>query len=152
MQLAAYLGLIHRAEGELGRAFREIGDGHAEEPDVLHVCRTLAAQCEVHHERLSPFAARYGEGAPDEPERLHSTLFSGVRSGGLGLLRDLQDLYLMTCECDITWTVVGQAAQALRDTDLLAVVTECQAETAVQGKWLKTRMKQAAPQALVVAS
>jgi hypothetical protein len=34
--------------------------------------------------------------------------------GGLGLLRDLQDLYLMTTECDITWTMIGQAAlQAL---------------------------------------
>jgi hypothetical protein len=151
MQVAAYLGLVHRAEGELGRAFREIGDGHAEEPDVLHECRTLAAQCDAHAERLSPFVAEYGEEALDEPERLHSALFSGVRSGGLGLLRDLQDLYLMTCECDITWTLVGQAAQALRDTDLLAVATESQAETAVQAKWLKTRMKQAAPQALVVA-
>jgi hypothetical protein len=151
MQLHAYLGLAHRAEGELGRAFREVGEGHAEEPDVLHVCVTLAAQCDAHVERLSPFVARYGEGAPAEPERLHSALFSGVRSGGLGLLRDLQDVYLMTCECAITWTVVAQAAQALRDRDLLAVVTECHTETDVQGKWLKTRMKQAAPQALVVA-
>jgi hypothetical protein len=151
MRLAAYLGLVHRAEVELGRAFRGIGEGHAEEPDVPHECRTLAAQCDAHAEHLSPFVARYGEDTPDEPERLHSALFSGVRSGGLGFIRDLQDVYLMTCECDITWTLVGQAAQALRDRDLLAVVTECQAETAVQGKWLKTRMKQAAPQALVVA-
>jgi hypothetical protein len=151
MQLTTYLGLVHRAEGELGRTFREVGDGHADEPDVLGVCRTLAAQCDGHAERLSPFLARYGEDASEESERLHSALFSGVRSGGLGLLRDLQDAYVMTCECDIAWTVVGQAAQALRDTDLLAVVTECQAETAVQTKWLKTRMKQAAPQALVVA-
>jgi hypothetical protein len=31
------------------------------------------------------------------------------------------------------------------------VVEACEGETAVQLKWLKTRMKQAAPQALVVA-
>jgi hypothetical protein len=30
-------------------------------------------------------------------------------------------------------------------------VTACEGETATQLKWLKTRMKQAAPQALVVA-
>ena len=39
-----------------------------------------------------------------------------------------------------------------RDTDLVEVVKGCEGETATQLKWLKTRMKQAAPQALVVAS
>lgn len=69
----------------------------------------------------------------------------------MGLLRDLHDLYLMACECDISWTIVGQAAQGARDEDLLGVVTACEEETAIQLKWLRTRMKQAAPQALVVA-
>jgi hypothetical protein len=75
-----------------------------------------------------------------------------MRSGGLGLLRDLHDLYLMACECDMAWTLVGQAAQGLRDRDLFEVVQACEGETAIQLKWLRTRMKQAAPQALVVAS
>jgi hypothetical protein len=57
----------------------------------------------------------------------------------------------MASECDITWTMIGQAAQALRDTDLVEVVQDCQQQTATQLKWLRTRMKQAAPQALVVA-
>jgi hypothetical protein len=58
----------------------------------------------------------------------------------------------MACECDMAWTLVGQAAQGLRDQDLLEVVQGCESETAIQLKWLRTRMKQAAPQALVVAS
>lgn len=57
----------------------------------------------------------------------------------------------MAAECDICWTVVGQAAYGARDEDLLAVVKSCEQETAIQLKWLRTRMKQAAPQALVVA-
>jgi hypothetical protein len=118
---------------------------------VHALCHTLARQCEAHGERLRPFADRYGEDAPSEPDRLHSELFSGTREGGLGLLRDLQDLYLMACECDISWTLIGQAAQGARDRELLDVVEACEDETAVQIKWLKTRMKQAAPQALVVA-
>jgi hypothetical protein len=32
------------------------------------------------------------------------------------------------------------------------VIARRDAETATQGRWLKTRMKQAAPQALIVAS
>jgi hypothetical protein len=119
---------------------------------VYHLCHTLAGQCERHADQLQPSVDRYGEKAPGEPDRLHSELFKGTRSGGLGLLRDLQDLYLMATECDIAWTVIGQAAQGARDTDLVEVVKACQAETATQLKWLRTRMKQAAPQALVVAS
>jgi hypothetical protein len=56
----------------------------------------------------------------------------------------------MATECDIAWTLVGQAAQGARDAELFAVVEACEGETAGQLKWLKTRMKQAAPQALVV--
>ncbi len=40
---------------------------------------------------------------------------------------------------------------AWRDRELLDVVARCEGETAIQLKWLRTRMKQAAPQALVVA-
>ena len=96
-------------------------------------------------------ARRYSEDAPDEPDRLHSQLFSGTRTGGIGLLRDLQDLYLMAAECDICWTVVGQGARGARDRDLQDVVQRSEGETAVQLQWLRTRMKAAAPQALVVA-
>jgi hypothetical protein len=150
--LAHYLGLLHRAELELARALREVGDGHAEEPDVTAICAKLAADADAHAELLEPFARRYGEEAEDEPERLHSELFHGTRSGGLGLLRDLHDLSLMASECVIAWTLVGQAAQGARDRDLIDVVRRCEGETSIALKWLSSRMKQAAPQALVVSS
>jgi hypothetical protein len=151
MHLAHYLGLLHRSEAELADAFRDLGDGHADEADVHHICMTLARECEKHAEKLKPFADRYGEEAENEPERLHSELFDGIRGGPLGLLRDLHDLYLMAAECDLAWTMVGQAAQGARDDDLVEVVNACEGETATQLQWIKTRMKQAAPQALVVA-
>ena len=151
MQLAHYLGLLHKAQTNLAGAFREVADAHAEEVDVFHLCRALADQCTGDAERLAPFAERYGEDAPVEPDRLHSELFQGSREGGLGLLRDLHDLYLMAAECDMAWTLVGQAAKRLRDAPLLSVVEDCEQHTAVQLKWLRTRMKQAAPQALIVA-
>jgi hypothetical protein len=151
MHLAHYLGLLHRAQVNLANAFRDVAQAHADEADVAQLCRKLAAECDGHATQLEPFAERYGEDAPDEPDRLHSELFRGPRSGGLGLLRDLHDLYLMATECDIAWTLVGQAAQGARDQELLAVVSRCEGETTVQLKWLRTRMKEAAPQALVVA-
>ena len=149
--VAHYLGLLHRAQCDLADAYREIADGHAEEVDVFHTCRRLARECDTHAADLRPFVDRYDEDAPDEPERLHTEIFRGARTGGLGLLRDLQDLYLMAAECDIAWTLVGQAAQGLRDDDLLRVVRKDEGQTAIQLKWLRTRLKEAAPQALVVA-
>jgi hypothetical protein len=152
MYLAHYLGLLHRSQLDLAKAFRQVATDHREEPDVFHECLMLAQQCDDHASRLEPYVERYGENAPEEPDRLHAELFSGTRSGPLGLLRDLHDLYLMATECDISWVLVGQAAQGARDEGLLGVVQRCDRETATQLSWLKTRMKQAAPQTLVVAT
>jgi hypothetical protein len=57
----------------------------------------------------------------------------------------------MAAECDVCWILVGQAAQGLRDEELSKVVDAGAAETEIQMLWLRGRMKQAAPQALVVA-
>jgi hypothetical protein len=152
MLLRVYLGLLHRAESALAESFRQVAAGHGAEPDVYHLCHTLAEQCDAHTDLLRPVVDRYGEAGDDEPERLHADAMAGTRSGPLGLLRDLQDLYVLASLVDITWMMVRQAAQGLRDEDLLAVVRRCSAQTELQLSWLRTRMKQAAPQALVVAS
>jgi hypothetical protein len=107
VRVAHYLGLLHKAQLDLADPFRRVGQGHADEADVLHICEKLAKQCDAHAERLHPLAQRYGEGAPDEPDRLYSELFQGTRTGGLGLLRDLHDLYLLACEGDMAWTLVA---------------------------------------------
>jgi hypothetical protein len=151
MFVAHYLGLLHRSQTNLAEAFRQVADAHGDEPDVRTLCTRLAKQCDTHAEKLAPFAKRYREDAPDEPDRLHSDLFQHTRTGGLGLLRDLHDLYLMAAECDMAWAVIGQAASGIRDADLLRVVGQCEGETAGQLAWLRSRIKQAAPQALVVA-
>ncbi len=151
MQLAHYLGLLHGAEVNLAEGFRAMAKAHADEPDIVGICVVLGKQCESHAERLHPFARRYGEQADDEPDRLHSDLLQAPREGKIGLLRDLHGLYLMASECDICWTLVGQAAQGVRDSDLHSLVRSCEGETTGQIRWLRSRMKQAAPQALVVA-
>jgi hypothetical protein len=152
MQLAHYLALLQRAQTQLAEALRTVARGHGDEHDVKAICEKLAAQCDRHAEQLKPHADRYGEDADAQPERLHGEIFGGPRDGPLGLLRDLHDLYLMACECDIAWTVVGQAAQGARDAALLTTVQRCEGETAIQITWARGRMKEAAPQALVVSS
>ncbi|WP_340685596.1 hypothetical protein LCL61_04150 [Amycolatopsis coloradensis] len=151
MHLATYLGLLHSSLTTLADAFRQVGRGHGEEPDVRQTCLLLAGRIDRQTEALAPIVERYGEDREQEPERLHAAGLEGTRGGGVGLLRDLQDLYALSSFTDITWTVVGQAAQGLRDRELLDLVENHEQETARQLTWLRTRMKQSAPQALIAA-
>jgi hypothetical protein len=151
VNLDVYVGLLRHAERTLAETFRQVAEGHGDEPDVRSVCNRQAKICDQHVDALEAAARRYGEAEDvDEPERLHADGPSETRSGPVGLIRDLQDVYLLASIVDITWTMVGQAAQALRDTDLLDTVHACEGETSTQLAWLKTRMKAAAPQALLV--
>jgi hypothetical protein len=152
MKLPVYLSLLAGSERTLAEAYRQVADAHGDEPDVHFLCLTLATQCDAHRERLDGVIAHYGAApADDEPERLHAAGLGEPRTGALGLLRDLQDVYLLASLTDITWKIVKQAAQALRDGELLEVVATCEHEIAVQLRWLQSRMKQAAPQALIAA-
>jgi hypothetical protein len=146
-----YISLLDHSERALAKAFREVGTKHRDEPDVMVMCNHLASQCEGHVTSLQPFVERYTGSTEDEPDRLHSELFDGARSGSLALLRDFHDLFLMATEAEICWTVIGQAAEALRDREMLAVVHASEAQTSIQVDWLKTRIKQTAPQTLVAA-
>ena len=101
--------------------------------------------------RPAPIVERCAEHREDEPERLLADELGETRTGGVGLLRDLQGLYTLASFVDITCTVVGQAGQGLRDQDLLDVVASCDGETSRQLVWLKTRIKHAAPQPLIAA-
>lgn len=151
MQLAVYVGMTHAGEQTLAESFRQVGAGHAAESDVAHMCDTLAGWCDEHVDRLGPVADRYGEMKVSEPERLHAEGLSETRSGPVGLLRDLQDLFVLASFVQCSWMLVTQAAQGARDHELLEIAQHCEQETDRQLTWLTTRMKSAAPQALLVA-
>jgi len=152
MKLPVYVTLLAESESTLAHSYRQVADAHGDEPDIHYICLTLAGQCEKHRQRLDEVIERIGRApADDEPERLHADAIEETRTGPLGVLRDLQDLYLLASLTDVTWTLVKQAAQALVDAHLLEIVEDCEKETSVQLRWLLTRMKQAAPQALIAA-
>lgn len=151
MHLSSYLGLLETGCTTLANSYRQVAEGHADEADVRLICQQLAAQCDHHEEQLRPFTARYGSDPSGEPERLHADGLSETRRGGLGLLRDLHDLYLLASYLGMAWVVVDQAAKGARDRDLIRTGEECAKETEAQQQWLMTRMKAAAPQALLVA-
>jgi len=151
MHLATYIGIVHSAEKQLAKELRRIADKHSDEPDMEHMCKKLASWSESHEQGLRPFIGKYSEDrSSTEPERLES-LFNKSRTGSMGMLRDLHDLWLLTQEVIMCWKVIIQAAQGLRDEELVSKSKEFQEETNRQSTWLQTRIKQAAPQTLLVS-
>src|SRR4051794_20294445 len=150
MQLANYLTMQHRAEAGLADAFRRVAEAHTNAPDVYSLCHTFANQTARHVELLGTIEGRYARSAPPAPEQLHDPPFAGPRAGLIGLLRDLHELYQAASGCSIAWRLLGQAAQGARDAELIRVVDECDEQTTLQVRWLRTRLSQLAPQALLV--
>ena len=155
MKLGSAVEGLAEAELALADDFRKLGELHPADHDVFHQCRTFSELCDRHAEKIAPLAESYGGRIRAADLTFWSGLSEKVRGraasdSGLELLRDLRTLYLAAEEVSITWVMAGQAAQALRDQDLLAIVRECHVETELQVKWLTTRIKVGSPQALVV--
>jgi len=150
--LTTYIGLADHSELTLADSFRVVAQGHAHIADVFHTCQMLAGWSDANREALAPTIERYGEDDDvDEPERLHNAGLGQTRAGEIGLLRDLQDLHVLASLVQTTWTVIAQGAQGLRDRELLEVAHRASSRTSRQLTWLNTRMKTAAPQALIIA-
>ena len=150
MHLSNYLGLLENSEKQLTDAFETVSKKHKDEPDIEQMCQKLSAWSREHRGRVMGFVKKYSEEGESEPKDLKRVLFSEKRSGSLALLRDLHDLWLLTQEVQLCWTVIRQAALALRDEELKAAYEFCDARTKRQTDWLLGRIKQAAPQTLIV--
>jgi hypothetical protein len=153
--LTTYVGLVDHAEKTLADSLRVVADAHAEHPEVYFGCRTLAELSDRNRAALEPAVRRYGEEAGGEataPERLHAAGLAEARTGPLGLLRDLQDLHVLATLVQTSWTAVNQAAQGLRDHELMEVAVAATEANSRQLTALITQLKVAAPQALIVGS
>ena len=150
MHLPIVLGEVHRSEVLLGSAYDHVATSHADEADVHHSCVTFSSQAAEHVASVRPCIEQYGEVVPDQPDRLYANLFTGERRGSAGMLRDLRDLWLFASSVEMTWTLVLQAAKAQQDEALQAAATAAQEQLVAQRKFLETKMKIAAPQALLV--
>ena len=148
--VAEYLGLLKEAEHEIAAAFKSVADHHGDEPDIFQICQKFSHVSNVHEQAIERFTDIYGEANDHEASRVKKSLFRGPRSGGFGLVRDLHDLFLLASEAHLGWMILLQAAQALRDKEFIAACTKLGGETEGQRSWLQTRIKQAAPQALLV--
>jgi hypothetical protein len=68
---------------------------------------------------------------------------------GMLLLRDLRELYLKACGVSADWELLAQAAQGMKDKDLLGLAEKCHPQTIRQMKWANGKLKESATQILV---
>lgn len=152
MHLGTYLDFLRQTEHTLASSYRAVSEGHSRDDDVRYVARRFAQQCIDRADALTPAMTRYQPGTESPPERLHATGLRTSRTGSLGLLRDLQDLYQLANLVDVTWIMVDQAAHGARDPRLVRCAQASVVQTGAQLDWLRMQMKSAAPQALLVAT
>lgn len=155
--LPIYLDLLVGSERALAYSFRTVAYGHSGDADVHYLAESFAVECDKQVDRLIPLAsrfegdeARHEVGPERQPERLHTQPLTLARTGPLGLLRDLQDLYTLADLVVLTCSLVRQAGLGLDDSQLIEVARGCRERTQAQLDWLRTRLNQAAPQALIV--
>jgi hypothetical protein len=152
VQVDTYLGAARKLDRYLANAFAEVADRHQRQTDIKETCTLFATWTREDEGAIKALIARYGTAISDEPDRLRAALFYGTRTGGLGLLRDLSDLSALASRLKSTWTTLNQTAQALQDTEFRDMCLAAISRHDRQLQWLETRIKQLAPQTLVVAS
>jgi anaerobic selenocysteine-containing dehydrogenase len=116
---------------------------------AVNDCETFAGDAA---KRLQPFVEKYGKRREGEPERLDEALLRRRAPSPFNLVRDLHDLWLLVNETLISVDILEQAGHALRDDELLQVLAKLRESNQRQRDWLRTRLRQAAPQVLVVPS
>jgi hypothetical protein len=153
VKLGAAIEQVASAEHELAAGLLAARERHQDDQDVFHLTKTLADRESAHVDALAGHAGRYDAAlGGDEPAGAAPPARAGdlpdADDPSLQLLADLRRLHLLAAGASLDWVALAQGAQAAKDTDLLATVTECHNETLQTLKWTTYRLKEAAPQAL----
>ena len=153
------LRALHHGEKHLAEELTAVAERHRTEHEVHHVATDLARWSRTHARRLADTGSAYGvhlgDPSGDDSAGLLSTLREKTAEAvvhrpepGLLLLRDLRKLHLDAAGNSLYWEMLAQAAQATRDTGLLALASECHPETLRQMRWTNTMIKNLSPQVL----
>ena len=158
--IALFLREVHAGETDLERELHAAGERHRTDHEVRHVTVDLARWSLDNRQALAGLAGRYGADlsgdqdsqSPARPmARLRERTAELLRrrpEPGLLLLHDLRHLYLLASGNSVHWTALAQAAQAVRDCELLAVVTACHGRTMRRAVWCNATIKTVSAQVL----
>lgn len=147
-----HLGMLVDANEQFITACTTVMGHHIEETEVHYVLSLLSGFSRQAIEMLEPFRTKYGRRDSSEPKLLRKDLFGASHVGSLGLLRDMQNLFLLATEIEILQTTILKTSLALRDRDLLQTCRHLQGQNKRQLAWLNTQIIHRAPHTLVTPS
>lgn len=159
MKFGLVLQEMHRSENDLAHHLLVISERHKVDHEIYHLARDLARWSQQHVRDIAGIARNYGQDLDPEP-RGEAGLMEALREKGselmgrrpetgMLLLRDLRELYLKACGVSADWELLAQAAQGMKDKDLLALAEKCHPQTIRQMKWANGKLKESATQVLV---
>ena len=158
-KVGAAIEELHRSENDLAGALLNLSDQQKTDHEISYVARDIARWSQEHVRRLAGAGRDYGLDLDPEPED-ESTLLARMKQKGaelvgrhheptLLLLADLRHVHRMCAGVSLDWEVLAQTAQAMRDTELLAVCKDCHPQTLRQMRWANAKVKETAAQVMV---
>lgn len=157
------LTTLHDGEAELAAELARVRERHEADAGVHHLTQRFEEWSLRHADALRPHADRYGSTLPPEDDdRAFGSIAAAMRelagkavsrtpASGAILLCDLRRLSLLAHQVATDYAILGTAARALRDRELMATLASGQDETERLIAWLNTQLKEKAPQVLTVA-
>lgn len=160
-KLPLVLRELHRSETSIARDLRAMADRHSADREIFHVARDIAEWSEEHIRQLAEIARRQNVRLRARPRLVQSVLSTNFArrastelarrpEPGLVLLADLRRLHRKAAGVALDWELLGQAAQAMRQRDLLELTQRCRPHTLRQMQWAEAQLKIHSPQ--VIAS
>ncbi|GBE66763.1 hypothetical protein MFM001_32250 [Mycobacterium sp. MFM001] len=157
MKIKLALCELHRSERKLAHRLNVMAARHRSDQDIFHLAHDLAEWSQNHLEELATHGRHYGLRLSAEPRTgaltgfLQSRLSGLLRKRpepGLMLLADLRRIHRMAAATSVEWELLGQAAQATKDEELLTLTKRCHPETLRQMRWANGMLKELSPQVL----
>lgn len=157
MKIKLALRELHRSERKLAHELNVMAARHRSDQDIFHLAHDLADWSRNHLEELATHGRHYGLRLNASPRTgsatgyLQSRLSGMLRKRpepGLMLLADLRRIHRMAAATSVDWELLGQAAQATKDEELLDLTKRCHPETLRQMRWANGMLKELSPQVL----
>jgi hypothetical protein len=114
-------------------------------------CRMMAQSSGHGLDAVDQLREVFGGGRARPVNLVGQALFHGLRSGGVGLIRDLHDLTLLANQSLLSWTALYQGLRARHDTAAEAISEASIRQLELEISRLTTEIKDAAPQALTIS-
>lgn len=157
MKVDRAIGDVRDREESLARHLHRFADKHAADQDLYHIGIALAHESETLLLALAPFAEQYRTAAPDieagvapgvveQLRRAGANALARSEATGMLLMHDLRSLALTAHDAELAWVVLNQVAQAVRNGSLHEMVLHAHQRAEARAKWVRTRIKEAAPQ------